>query len=706
MSDKDLGKALLKLDVTPPETAAHVHFNRIVEDDHRRMQWLARLAVTLWILAAVEVLSIAVSGGLVFPAFAKALNERGQEEAAAEAHFPILEKLTEACTVIGSLLFVVLVAVGLVTVVLIYRPRRAHIALREHWREMLDRCNWGFHKCTPRAHAALAYAGQEAVRLGSPQCGDEHILLGLLREGGGVAAIVLQRLGIETDRVESAIERHHKTRPECFAQDGRRTEVLAAARANAVGLGHAFVGTEHVLLGMLVNPQPTLETVLENLGSYCDQVRQETLAVLTQAPTPKPMNGQQGGAPMAPAFKAMMLVATLFLLLMASWLPVRVSGEDNTAQGLGEPSEQSQESVTESRKTGEGSKYRIEDVQIPLKADRALAGTMVVPIASHRVPAMLVIPGYGRNDGGAPPHADALEEAGIQFRRFLAERGIAVLRVPFGTGPRGDDPDLSLNELADRALQCVGYLKGRSEIDPERIGVFGHSAGGAVAILAASRSSDLAFLVAAASPVEPVESTALRILDGVLRNGGATEADRTAARDVQQGIFDRLAKGAKPDELRPDLQKLIRMVYARFPKDHPALAGKDPEVEIQNAAERQLRTLTSPWFRGLLGFDPAAALARTQCPALILFAERDPKIDPRKNSEIAKAVLEVPGKKGSSVQVIPKADHSFEVETASATPRDQQAHQRLSPEFLEVLSSWLVERDGRGPPTPSPASKP
>jgi dienelactone hydrolase len=375
-------------------------------------------------------------------------------------------------------------------------------------------------------------------------------------------------------------------------------------------------------------------------------------------------------------------------------------------QDVGVPGEQNQAGIAKSRKTADHAKYHIEEVQIPLKATRPLKGTIVVPIAAHRVPAMLVIPGYGRNDGEVSPRADAPEEAGLQLDRYLAERGIAVLRVPFGTGTTGNEPDLSANELAVRAIECVGYLKGRSEIDPKRVGILGHSAGGGVAMLAASRSSDLAFLVAAASPVEPVESTVFAILDGVLRAGGATEADRTAARNLQQRIFDSLAKGATREELRPDVEELLRYVYAQLPKNHPALAGKNPEVEIKNAVERQLKTLTSPWFRGLLGFDPAVALAKTRCPALILFAEKDPKIDPRKSREIAKAALGKTGQKGSDVQIIIGADHSFEAQTASATSTVRQAHQRFSPEFLEVLSSWLVERSGSERPAASQADNP
>lgn len=585
-----------------------------------------------------------------------------------------------------------------------------HLALREHGETFLNRHNLRVRKCTPRVQAALAFAEQEVVRLGSQQCGDEHILLGLLQEGEGVASIALHRLGLEAHQVQSEIVHCYKTRPEWRAATGRRPEVLASARANAVGLGHAFVGTEHVLLGMLVNPQHSLEIVLENLGLSCDQVRRETLAVLTETPNPGPKNVGQGANSMRLAIKATIVVALPVLLLLAGGLLFQTFGQlipqNNATPGLGAPSEQNHQGIATSGKAAEQAKYRIEDVQIPLKSTQPLKGTLVVPVAAQRVPAMLVIPGYGRNDEEVTPRAGAPEEAGVELGRYLAERGIAVLRVPFGSGPTGNDPDLSVSELADRALQCVDYLKGRSDIDPKRTGIFGHSAGGGVAMLAASRSSDLAFLVTAASPVESAESTVFAMLDGVLRANGATEADRTTARNLQQHIFDSLAKGAKPEELRPDLQKLFRTVYARFPKNHPALAGKDPEVEIKDVAERQLKTLTSPWFRGLLGFDPAAALTKIHCPALILFAEKDPKIDPQKSREIAKLALEKTGQKGSDVQVIPKADHSFEVQTAHAASTDRQADQRFSPEFLKVLSSWLVERNGSERPGTSQADKP
>jgi hypothetical protein len=139
MSDKDLGKALLKFDLTPPGAATAVQVDRIIEEDRRRVRWLARLTVVLWILAALGALLIFIVGGLVFPLIAKTLNDAGKAAEVAKAlndagqaapsqidtAFLLLAKLLAVCIVVGFLSFVLLVAAGLATVVLVFRSRRA-----------------------------------------------------------------------------------------------------------------------------------------------------------------------------------------------------------------------------------------------------------------------------------------------------------------------------------------------------------------------------------------------------------------------------------------------------------------------------------------------------------------------------------------------------------------------------------------------------
>lgn len=124
MSDKELGEALLKIDLTPSSVTTAVQIDRIIETDRRRVVVLTRLTVGLWIVAALGAIAIAVGSGFVFPAIAKALHE-AKEATGPDTPFLMLVKLTAMCIVFGSLSFAILVVAGLATVLLVFRSRRA-----------------------------------------------------------------------------------------------------------------------------------------------------------------------------------------------------------------------------------------------------------------------------------------------------------------------------------------------------------------------------------------------------------------------------------------------------------------------------------------------------------------------------------------------------------------------------------------------------
>lgn len=126
MSDKDLGDALLKLDLTPPTMPTAPEVALIIESDRRRMKWLTRLTVGLWILAALGAMLVFVTGGFVFPAMAKVQKEQdGGSLENPNTPFLMLAKLTAISIVVGSTSFAILVGAGLATVFLIFRSRRA-----------------------------------------------------------------------------------------------------------------------------------------------------------------------------------------------------------------------------------------------------------------------------------------------------------------------------------------------------------------------------------------------------------------------------------------------------------------------------------------------------------------------------------------------------------------------------------------------------
>lgn len=126
MLDKDVGDALLKLDLSPQDDAPAVQVERILNADRRRVTRWTRISIALWIVAALGALIIFTMGGLAFPLIAKLIATRGEGTLEnPDTPFLVLAKLTAMCLVFGSASFVILVCAGLATVLLLVRSRSA-----------------------------------------------------------------------------------------------------------------------------------------------------------------------------------------------------------------------------------------------------------------------------------------------------------------------------------------------------------------------------------------------------------------------------------------------------------------------------------------------------------------------------------------------------------------------------------------------------
>ena len=141
-----------------------------------------------------------------------------------------------------------------------------------------------FDKFTNRARKALHLAQEEAQRLQHNYIGTEHLLLGLIREGEGVAAKMLNNLGIDLDKarssVESIIGRGNRVVKGEIGLTPRAKKVIALAVDEARRLHHHYLGTEHLLLGLVREGQGIGAGVLESLGVNLEKVRVQTLQVL------------------------------------------------------------------------------------------------------------------------------------------------------------------------------------------------------------------------------------------------------------------------------------------------------------------------------------------------------------------------------------------------------------------------------------------
>ncbi len=162
---------------------------------------------------------------------------------------------------------------------------------------------------TPRAQQVLALARKEAERFNHNYIGTEHLLLGLIKLGQGVAVNVLQKMGLDLETVRMAVEKRVGTGPETkmignVPYTPRVRKVLALAQREAKALNHSYVGTEHILLGLLREGEGIAAEVLRDLEVDIERARQEVLKELDpnfqgavpqdQPDQPQPSSGQSG----------------------------------------------------------------------------------------------------------------------------------------------------------------------------------------------------------------------------------------------------------------------------------------------------------------------------------------------------------------------------------------------------------------------------
>ncbi|CAH0257599.1 ATP-dependent protease ATP-binding subunit ClpC [Peribacillus castrilensis] len=152
-----------------------------------------------------------------------------------------------------------------------------------------------FGRFTERAQKVLALAQEEAIRLGHNNIGTEHILLGLVREGDGIAAKALYALGLGPEKIQKEVENligRGQDTAQTIHYTPRAKKVIELSMDEARKLGHSYVGTEHVLLGLIREGEGVAARVLNNLGVSLNKARQQVLQLLGSNES----GGHQGSA--------------------------------------------------------------------------------------------------------------------------------------------------------------------------------------------------------------------------------------------------------------------------------------------------------------------------------------------------------------------------------------------------------------------------
>lgn len=330
--------------------------------------------------------------------------------------------------------------------------------------------------------------------------------------------------------------------------------------------------------------------------------------------------------------------------------------------------------------------YRTEDVSVASVAGVRLAGTLTIPAGAGPFPAVVLVSGSGPQDR---------DEALMGHRPFaviadhLARHGIASLRYDDRGTARstGAHATATSADFADDAGAAVRWLRGRPEV--RRVGIVGHSEGGAIGPMVAARSRDVDFLVLLAGPGIPGDT--LLVLQGglALRAAGVPEPQVAQAVRFNATAIRAVRTARDSTEAAARYDATVRATALAQSGGDTAAATAAVAAAAAGRAQ-----LVSPWMRWFLAYDPAPTLRRVKVPVLALNGALDVQVPPAENLGAIGRALTAGGNRDHQEVTLPGLNHLFQTARTGAIQEYAQIPETFAPAALDAMTRWILQRFG------------
>lgn len=318
------------------------------------------------------------------------------------------------------------------------------------------------------------------------------------------------------------------------------------------------------------------------------------------------------------------------------------------------------------------------------KAGISLSGTLTMPAKEGKYPAIILVSGSG------PQNRDS-ELLGhkpfLVLSDFLTRAGYAVLRYDDRgvEKSQGIYKGTTMADFATDAAAAANFLKTHKNIDAKKIGIAGHSEGGAIGPMVAATDKGLAFLVLMAGPGLPGDSILLLQKKLIEKAEGIPDAVTEEGIASNRQLFAILKT--------EDLDEIVNTKLTAFYKEK--MKGAEmPEglnVEQEKALQDEVASLTDPWFRSFVRFNPEQNLRKVTCPVLAINGSKDLQVPAEANLRAIKKYINEGGNKKVTTKELPGLNHLFQEATTGAVSEYGKLDQTFSPTAMQAIVDWLRE---------------
>ncbi len=334
--------------------------------------------------------------------------------------------------------------------------------------------------------------------------------------------------------------------------------------------------------------------------------------------------------------------------------------------------------------------YKVEEVKFINKfGPHNMAGTLTLPAdVSRPVPAVVLVSGSGPQDRDETLFG---HKPFWVIADYLTRKGIAVLRYDDrGVGKSGGNFEEGTHmDFSTDAWAAVAFLTLQKEIDPKKIGILGHSEGGMVGPIVATKREDVAFLVLLAGPGVRGDETILTQSKAIGEKVGLPEDFIELNQQFSRALFEALSQPI------PDVER-VTALGRKFEAEAKKIAGLDPTM-LEGLKETMLRDLSmfeKPWFHNFIKHDPGPVLEKVSCPVLALNGELDLQVLPDVHLPEIEAHLKAGGNRNFEVHKLKGLNHLFQKAETGVPAEYGKIDETISPAVLKQVTEWISKVTG------------
>lgn len=328
---------------------------------------------------------------------------------------------------------------------------------------------------------------------------------------------------------------------------------------------------------------------------------------------------------------------------------------------------------------------KVHDVDPKYEADVELAGTLTSPHGDGPFPTLILISGSGPQDRDETIYehkpflviADYFAQKGYAVIRF-DDRGVAKSKGSFATATSAD--------FANDVEALFLWAKTCPKVDSKKIVLVGHSEGGLIAPMVASRQKEIAGVIMLAGPGVSGDRIILNQSRKISKVAGMPDAILDMQENMLTMLLKHLNSGAEVDD---DLKESIQAAFSELTDQ------QREKFQLDGVAEATIAKLNSPWMRFFINYDPKESLSKTACPILSIIGENDLQVEKELNFPAIEAAVKS-GDNQDFVQItLPKLNHLFQRSDTGAPGNYIKIEQTLDASLLNAMSEWLETRTGK-----------